>query len=88
MSYELTLEIAEESCEGRNIDAIAEQQRLTREEAALRLLQRPTQSRIGGTTRKGTRIIGSFSAPEESALLDDAMDVVFEERERRNNCAF
>jgi hypothetical protein len=87
MSYELTLEIAEESPEGRNIAAIAEDERVTREEAALRILQRPGRSRNGSMPRKGSRIIGSFSTPEESALIDDAMALVFEERERRNSLA-
>lgn len=30
------------------------------------------------------RIVGAFSAPEDAALMDEVMELVMQERERRN----
>ena len=84
MNYELTLDIAEDSLEGLNIDSIAEEMHVSREDAARQILQKRQQSRNGATTRGGSSIIGSFSAPEDAEILDEAMTLVLDDRSRRN----
>jgi hypothetical protein len=82
MSYELTLHIPDNSPQEHNIEAIAEAEHITREEAALRLLAVPKAAHKA--TPEALRIVGLLSAPEDAALMDEVMELVTQERERRN----
>ena len=68
---EITLKIADDSALGRNIERISEAEQLSREEAALRLLEeKPAKT---GASAEARKIIGAFSSPEDVALMDEAM---------------
>ena len=80
MSYELTLSIQEESAAGRNIEAIAATEHISREEAALKLLEAPVTRRAASPAAR--RIIGAFR--EDAALMDEVLDLAMAERQRRH----
>jgi hypothetical protein len=84
VSYELTLDIAEGSPEDRNIETLAGAERITREDAARRILSSSTRPRTAASASQSRRILGSFHAPDEAALLDEALDIALLERTRRN----
>lgn len=79
MSYEITLSIQEDSPQGRNIEAIAEIEHVSREEAALKLLSMPTTSKASPATR---RILGAFK--QEAKVIDEALELAMNDRQRRN----
>lgn len=83
MSYQITLNIAEDSEAGRLIEDVVAREQLSHEEAALKLIlgtDRPRQA-----TPAARRIIGIFNAPEDAKIMDEAMELIMEERERRNS---
>lgn len=79
MSYEITLSIQEDSPQGRNIEAVAETEHLSREEAALKLLSVPTTSQASPAAR---RILGAFK--QEADVMDEALELAMSDRQRRN----
>ena len=81
MTYELTLSIAESSPQGQNIESYAASERISREEAALRLLA--TTKRPSRATPAARRILGAFSAPEDAALMDEVIEIIHHDRERQ-----
>ena len=81
MTYELTLNITENSDIDRNIESMAGVEQISREEAALRLLAKLPRSKA---TPEALAIMGAFSSPEDSALMDEVMELVMSERMRRN----
>lgn len=84
MSYELTLDIREDSPEGRNIETLAETEHVSREEAARKLLAGLPRTVPSPANSASRRILGAFSAPEDAALMDEAVALAMQERERRN----
>jgi hypothetical protein len=84
MTYELTLVIHEDSPEGRNIETLAEAERISREEAARKLLAGVPHAALSPASPAARRILGAFSAPEDAALMDEAVALAMQERERRN----
>ena len=82
MSYQITLNIAEDSEAGRLIESVAARERLSREEAALQLIEGARQPRAAHPD--AYKIIGAFSSPEDVALMDETLELIMEERQRRN----
>lgn len=83
MSYQITLSIHEDSPQGLNIEALAEAEHVSREEAALRLLAAPKPATKASSAAR--RILGAFKAPEDAALMDEALEIAMADRERRNS---
>lgn len=80
---EINLKIADDSVAARNIERFSEMQQLSREEAALRLLEKTEVSQ--GATPAARRIIGVFNAPENAKIMDEAMELIMEDRRRIND---
>lgn len=76
MSYELTLQIQDNSVQERNIEDIAEAEHVSREEAALKLLARPPKA---NTARS---IVGAFK--QDAALMDEVLELAMQDRQRRS----
>ena len=83
MSYQITLNIAEDSEANRLIERVAAREQLSREEAALQLIEGARQPRAANPD--AYKIIGMFSSPEDIAIVDEAMELIMEERQRRNS---
>lgn len=83
MSYQITLNIVENSEEGRLIENVAAREQLSLEEAALKLIKSAEKPR--GASPEAYKIIGAFSSPEDVVIMDEAMELIMEERERRNS---
>lgn len=81
MTYELTLNINEDSIAGRNIETLAANGRLSREAAALQLIEEMPGK--GAASPSARRILGAFR--EDAALVDEALEIALEERGRRNS---
>lgn len=81
MTYELTLNINEDSVAGRNIETLAANQRLSREAAALQLIEEMPGK--GAASPAARRILGAFK--EDAALVDEALEIALEDRGRRNS---
>ena len=82
---EITLKIADDSPLARNIERVSETQQLSREEAALRLLEESeisTKIVPQGVNPDAWRIVGAFK--EDAALMDETLEIIMEERQRRN----
>ena len=95
---EITLNIAEDSAAARNIENVVAREQLSREQAALRLIENgdahsdaeaPLNSlsadKPRGAHPDAYKIIGAFSSPEDAKLMDEVMELVMAERERRNS---
>jgi hypothetical protein len=83
MSYELTLQIVDDSPQEQNIEAVVAAERISREAAAMRLLGEAARpARANGAAR---RILGAFESPEDAAVMDHAVQIALAERERRNS---
>ena len=82
MSLELTITIPDNSPQELSINALAEAEHITREEAVLRLLD--TSKKPNKATPEALAILGAFSSPEDVALMDDVMDLIHNDRERQN----
>ena len=85
---ELTLKIADDSVAARNVEQEKELRQLSREEAAVRLLEEAEVS--SGTAPKSAhpdayKIIGAFSSPEDVKLMDEVMELIMEDRRRLND---
>ncbi len=80
----LTLRIEENTPEAHRIEALAEAEHIEPEAAALKLLNSSPLARKSKATPGAQRIIGLFSSPEDSALMDEVMELVMNERERQN----
>ena len=83
MSYRITLDIAEDSEANRLIESVAATQQLSREEAALQLIEGAEKPRV--VNPDAYKIIGMFSSPEDRIIVDEAMELIMEERRRRNS---
>ena len=81
MSLELTITIPDNSPQEYNINAVAEAEHISREEAVLRLLDVPR--RTSKATPEALAILGAFSSPEDVALMDEVMEIVHRERDRQ-----
>ncbi len=82
MSFEITLRIQEGSAAEHNIEAIAEEEHVSREEAALKLLDGAPMARRSKASPAARRIIGAFK--EDAALMDEVLEIAMEDRRRRN----
>ena len=80
---EITLTIADDSALARDIERISETQQLSHEEVALQLIEGAHQPRAANPD--AYKIIGMFSSPEDVAIVDEAMELIMEERHRRNS---
>ena len=80
MSYQLTLSIRDNSVAERNIEAIVETEHISREEAAIKLLETPVKRSAASPAAR--RIIGAFR--EDAALMDEVIELAMEDRQRRN----
>ena len=80
---EIILKIADDSAAARNIERMSEAQQLSREEAALRLLEKDEVHQ--GASPAARRIIGIFSSPEDRAIMDEAMELIMEDRKKLND---
>ena len=78
MTYQLTLQITEDSPQAHNIDAVAEARHITREEAALRMLAEPPKP--SKASPEALAIIGAFR--DDAELMDEVMELIMSERER------
>jgi hypothetical protein len=87
MTYQLTLNISEGSRAALNIDAVAEAEHISKEAAAVRLLESVASPRPTMASPAALRILGGFSSPEDSAILEDAVEIAMEDRRRRNQAA-
>ena len=92
MNYELTLQISEDSLAGRNIEAMAQTAHLSREEAALKLLESqapisqsstPHESRraaveaVSGMLSDNAWILDDFNAEKQAAIdREDERDLI------------
>lgn len=83
MTY-LTLSIEENTPQARSIEAFAEAEHVSPEEAALKLLAALPVPRKSKATPEAMQIFGAFNSPEDVALMDDVMELVMEQRQRRN----
>ena len=82
---ELTLKIADDSRAARNIERERELRQLSREEAALCLLEEAeisTETAPKGVNPDAWRIVGAFK--EDAALMDETLEIIMEDRRRRN----
>jgi hypothetical protein len=84
VSYQITLDIDENSPQARNIERLAETEKVSREEAALKLLANHPNGRSYKASPAARRILGAFSSPEDAAIMDEAVALAMEERVRRN----
>lgn len=87
MSYQITLDIAEDSEANRLIESVAATQQLSREEAALQLIEGAQKPIVSNRVANpdAYKIIGAFSSPEDVVLMDEVMEIIMEERKRRNS---
>jgi hypothetical protein len=83
MTY-LTLSIEENTPAAYAIEAIAEAEHVSPQEAALKLLASLPVARKSKATPEALAILGAFSSPEDVALMDDVMELVMSERERQS----
>ena len=81
MSYELTIRIPDNSPQEHNIEVVAEEEHISREEAVLRLLAMPKKA--SRATPEALQILGAFQ--DDAELMDEVMELVMSERERRNS---
>jgi hypothetical protein len=65
-----------------SIERFAQAQRITHDEAIIRLIQFGLEHALPPPAARET--LGIFSSPEDSAAIDDAMTIAMKERERRN----
>lgn len=80
MSYELTLNIAEDSPEGQNIQSLVEAQHISREEAARKLLS--SAEKPSKASAEALSFLGA--GREDAALIDEVAELVMRDRERHN----
>ncbi len=83
MSYDLNLNIPDNSPQAYNIEAMAAIEHISREEAALRLLAQ-AKNLQQPASQNARRIIGALSDPKDAALLDAALELAMLDREKRN----
>ena len=82
MSYQIILEIDENSPEGQNIEKLAEAKQVSRKEAALKLLAGLSEKSVPKVGAEALRILGAFHAPIAAAMMDEALELAI--REHRN----
>ena len=78
MTYQLVLNIQEDSPEGKNIESLATSQHVSREEAALKLLAAIAPS----ANAPARRLFGALR--EDAGVVDEALELAMEDRRRRN----
>lgn len=83
MNLQIILDIDENSEAARLINDVVAREQLSPEEATLKLIIREEKPR--GATPAARSIIGIFNAPEDAKIMDEAMEFIREERERRNS---
>ena len=83
MTY-LTLNIEANTPEAHSIEALAAAEHIEPEMAALKLLNSSPLARKPKATPAAQRIIGLFSSPEDSALMDEVTALAMSERERQS----
>jgi hypothetical protein len=81
MGYDIRLNIPDDSPQAKNIAELAMRDHISREEAALRLL---AASRGESSLESARSFVGAFASPDDAAILDDALKLAMEDRERRN----
>ncbi len=78
MSFDISnLHIADDSPEGRVLEAIVNRDQITPEEAIRRVLREMDVSAV----TPAEQMWGAFSSPEDAAVLDQAMKVASERRQ-------
>ena len=84
MSYEITLRIRDGSAAEHNIEALAQAEQMSREDAALKLLDSlpAALARRSKATPAARRIIGAFK--QDAALMDETLQLAMADRQRRN----
>ena len=82
MSYEITLNIPDGSTAEHHIESLAETEHISREEAALKLIEAAPLPRQTKASPEAPAIIGA--GREDADLIDEVMELVMSERLRRN----
>ena len=84
MAFEFHIRIPENSEHGQIIQAMAEQQHITPQQAAERLLKEGAKSHLEPTTKRNfiKEGRGMFKDPEDARILDEAVAIALEERRR------
>ncbi len=76
MSFEIPLNIE------RDIQQFAQQERITHDEAVLRLIETGLSVRKPVPKTVFEQGLGLFGSPEDAALLDEVVSIAYEERRR------
>ena len=66
----------------RDIQRFAQQERITRDEAVLRLIETGLSATKPAPKTAFEQGLGLFGSPEDSALLDEVVSIAYEERRR------
>ena len=71
----------------RDIERFAQQERITHDEAVVRLIETALSVRQPVPKTVFEQGLGLFGSPEDSALLDEVVSIAYEERRRPSKTA-